>query len=197
MKLKICGMKNPKNITEVAELHPDYMGFIFYGKSARNFEGEMPKISGTISKVGVFVNSDLNEILGKIRKYNLQLVQLHGNESAEYCALLKCLNVKVIKVFSVDETFDFDIIKPYENVCDYFLFDTKGENPGGNGKTFNWRLLEKYTSEKPIILSGGIGLEEISQIKKMTLSIYAIDINSKFEIVPGVKNLDLLKQIQL
>lgn len=197
MKLKICGMKYQKNITEVAQLLPDYMGFIFYDKSPRYFEGAMPKIPETVQKVGVFVDGNLDELLDKIRKYNLQLVQLHGNESPEYCQLAQCLNVKIIKVFSVDDSFDFGVISAYENVCDYFLFDTKGEKPGGNGQRFNWQILENYTSKKPLFLSGGIGLSEIQKIKVMNLPIYAIDINSRFEIQPGFKNLELLNNIQL
>jgi len=197
MKLKICGMKYPENIDAVAQLLPDYMGFIFYDKSARYFENELPEIPESIVKVGVFVNASLDEILYKIRQYNLQTVQLHGNESPDFCALLRCINVEIIKVFSIDDSFDFDVISAYENVCDYFLFDTKGEKPGGNGQTFNWQLLENYASKKPIFLSGGIGLTEIQKIKELKLPIHAIDINSKFETEPGVKNIELLKHVQL
>lgn len=197
MKLKICGMKYPDNIREVAALLPDYIGFIFYDKSERYFESKIPKIPETVKKVGVFVDAKLEKILDKIRKYDLQLIQLHGTESPEYCQLLQCLNVKIIKVFSVDEAIDFGMISAYENCCDYFLFDTKGEKPGGNGRTFNWQLLEKYAGSKPIFLSGGIGLEDIPKIQKLNQPIYAIDINSRFESKPGLKNVELLKQVQL
>ncbi len=197
MKLKICGMKYPENILEVSQLHPDYLGLIFYEKSSRFFDGEIPEIPKSIKKVGVFVNSSLDEIISKIKKYNLDVIQLHGNETPEFCQKLKNKNIEIIKVFSVDDHFDFDILEQYESVCDYFLFDTKGKLHGGNGVTFNWQILEKYKSEKPLFLSGGIGIEEIEKIKKLNLPIYAIDVNSKFEIEPGLKDIDLLKKIHL
>ena len=196
MKLKICGMKYSENIQKVATLLPDYLGFIFYEKSPRFFNGKLPELSKSIQKVGVFVNASISDILQKIKEYNLQVVQLHGNESPEICEILKIINIPVIKVFSVDDSFDFEAIQPYENVCDYFLFDTKGKNPGGNGTTFNWQILKNYPSKKPFFLSGGIGLEEIEAIKKLNLPIYAIDVNSKFETKPGVKNTQLLKELQ-
>jgi len=106
------------------------------------------------------------------------------------------MDCEIIKVFSVDDTFDFQTIAEYESVCDYFLFDTKGKNHGGNGQTFNWELLKNYPSKKPFFLSGGIGLEQIETIKNMNLPIYAIDVNSKFETQPGLKNIQLLKQLR-
>ncbi len=202
MKLKICGMKHPENILEVSKLLPDYMGFIFWKKSMRYFDGTIPKIPKSIKKVGVFVNEDFEYILEKIQKYDLQAIQLHGNESPEFCKKLnlKTKNsiqapIEIIKVFSVSHDFDFEILKKYESTCDYYLFDTKGKLPGGNGATFNWHLLEKYNSKKPFFLSGGIGLEEIKQLKNFDLSIFAIDVNSKFEIEPGLKKIELLKSI--
>ena len=188
-------MKYPKNILEVSELLPDYLGFIFYEKSSRYFDDEIPEIPKSVKKVGVFVNATLDEIMSKIKKYNLDLIQLHGNESPAFCQILKKENIQIIKVFSVDDDFDFEILNQYENVCDFFLFDTKGKLHGGNGVTFNWNILEKYTSQKPLFLSGGIGIEEIDKIKKLDLPIFAIDVNSKFEKEPGLKNIDLLKKI--
>lgn len=202
MKLKICGMKYPENILEVGALLPDYMGFIFWEKSARYFNGEIPELIETIKKVGVFVNQGQEEILEKVKKYNLQAVQLHGNESVEFCAELKTkLNTKIeiIKAFSVDNDFDFEVLKPFESVCNYFLFDTKGKLPGGNGTTFDWTILKKYKSDKPFFLSGGIGIQElkaIEEISKTNLPIYAVDINSKFEIEPGLKNKNLFSNFK-
>jgi len=204
MKLKICGMKYPENILEVGALLPDYMGFIFWEKSARYFDGAMPDLPKSIKKVGVFVNASLDEILDKIEKYDLQAVQLHGNESAAFCENLK-KNIPnltdIIKVFSILDTFDFAELKPFEEVCDFFLFDTKGKLPGGNGTAFDWKVLENYPSTKPFFLSGGIGIEEIKKLVEMMqsdvstkkLPIHAIDVNSKFEIEPGLKNRELLK----
>lgn len=198
MKLKICGMKYPENITEVGSLLPDYMGFIFWEKSARYFDGIIPDLPKSIKKVGVFVNQSQEEILSKISKYDLQTIQLHGHESVEFCQELKNKigpKIELIKVFSADENFDFEVVKPYESVCNYFLFDTKGKLPGGNGTTFDWRILNQYNSTKPFFLSGGIGLEEIEIIKeisKTNLPIYAIDVNSKFEIEAGLKDKNIL-----
>jgi phosphoribosylanthranilate isomerase len=203
MKLKICGMKYPKNILEVGALLPDYMGFIFWEKSARYFEGTIPELPKSIKKVGVFVNASLDEILEKIKTYDLQAVQLHGQESVEFCENLKKNTPKlidIIKVFSILDTFDFAELKPFENVCDFFLFDTKGKLPGGNGTTFDWKVLENYPSTKPFFLSGGIGIEElnsINEILKTNLPVYAIDVNSKFEIEPGLKNIKLCRDAQL
>jgi phosphoribosylanthranilate isomerase len=197
--LKICGMKYPDNILEVGALLPDYMGFIFWEKSARYFDGIIPNLPKSIKKVGVFVNATLEKILEKIAKYDLQALQLHGHESVAFCIELKNkieTKIEIIKVFSADEYFDFEVLKPFEPVCDYFLFDTKGKLPGGNGTTFDWKILENYPSTKPFFLSGGIGIEELENVKlivKTNLPIYAIDINSKFEIEPGLKNVQLCK----
>lgn len=204
--IKICGMKYPDNILEVGSLLPDYMGFIFWEKSARYFDGIIPDLPKSIKKVGVFVNASQEEILEKIAKYDLQAVQLHGQESAEFCLNLKNtienlkqVQIEIIKVFSVNDSFDFEVLKPFEAVCDYFLFDTKGKLPGGNGTTFDWKVLEKYPSSKPFFLSGGIGIEEldaVNEISKTSLPIYAIDVNSKFEIEPGLKNINLVRTIR-
>ncbi len=203
MKLKICGMKYTDNILEVGSLLPDYMGFIFWDKSARYFDGTIPALPQSIKKTGVFVNASKEEIVAQVLKHDLQAVQLHGHESIAFCQDLKntlATTIEIIKVFSVDEAFDFYQLEPFETVCDYFLFDTKGKLPGGNGTTFDWKVLEEYPSQKPFFLSGGIGLEEIDlvkQILKTDLPIYAIDVNSKFEIEAGLKDkekLDRFKQ---
>jgi len=196
MKLKVCGMKYPGNITAVSELLPDYIGFIFWEKSARFFDGELPEIPPSIKKVGVFVDASTEAIYAKIEKYQLDAIQLHGNESPDYCKALQSHNIQVIKVFSVTDDFDFSILQPYEPVCDFFLFDTKGQLPGGNGVVFNWELLAKYPSQKPFFLSGGIGSDAIDKIKKLQLPIYAIDINSKFETEPGLKDPKLIQTVQ-
>ena len=207
MKLKICGMKYPENILEVSELLPDYMGFIFWEKSSRFFDGTMPDLPKKIQKVGVFVDAALDEIILKIKKYNLNLIQLHGKESVSFCLDLKTEiknlkqnQIEIIKVFSILDDFDFSILNDYETVCNYFLFDTKGKLPGGNGTVFDWNVLKKYPSKKPFFLSGGIGIEEIASVKqllKTNLPIHSIDINSKFEIEPGLKNMQLLKDFKI
>lgn len=201
MKLKVCGMKYQDNIKEVASLQPGYMGFIFYNKSSRFFDTEIPKLSETITKTGVFVDADLDEVFQMIEKHDLKAIQLHGNESVEYCKTLNESNIEIIKVFSIKNQFNFDILQPYEEIVDYFLFDTKGELPGGNGYTFNWDVLKDYPSTTPYFLSGGIGLDEVKKLKEFQESsaskyCYAIDVNSKFEIEPGLKNINELEKFK-
>ena len=201
MKLKICGMKYKDNIREVAALQPNYLGFIFHEKSLRNFENIIPKLPDTIKKVGVFVDEKIEFICGQMEKHKLDVIQLHGHESPEMCRLLKSTKAEVVKVFSIKNEFDFSILTHYEEVCDFFLFDTKGKLPGGNGYTFDWNVLRNYPSTKPFFLSGGIGLDQINNIKefqKNTASKYcfAIDVNSKFEIEPGLKNIEELKEFK-
>ena len=193
-KLKICGMKYLENIQEIASLKPDYLGFIFWDKSSRKFDlKELPKIESSIKKVGVFVDETLKEIQNKIETFKLDIIQLHGKESAEFCDNLKNEKIEIIKAFSINNDFDFSQLKAYENAVDYFLFDTKGKLPGGNGTTFDWQVLENYNLEKPFFLSGGIGLSETNKIQEFLSSnlskyCYAIDINSRFETEPGLKN---------
>lgn len=199
MKLKICGMKYQYNILEVAALKPDYMGFIFFEKSPRFVSEPLPKISGNINKVGVFVNSSLDTIKKHIHIYNLQAVQLHGHENSEFCQKIQNEGVEVIKVFSVKTHFDFNQLNDFEAVVDYFLFDTKGPNPGGNGFRFDWSILENYDSKTPYFLSGGIGLEEIETLNVFKKSVaakqcYAIDVNSQFELKPAFKDSVKLKK---
>ncbi|WP_423909457.1 phosphoribosylanthranilate isomerase [Flavobacterium sp.] len=205
--IKICGMKYPDNIVALGALLPDYMGFIFWEKSARNFEGIIPALPSSIKKTGVFVNETVANIVGKVFEHDLQAVQLHGKESVAYCTELKSelkkskpaqSQTEIIKVFSILDDFNFDVLAPFESVCDYFLFDTKGKLPGGNGTTFDWTVLKDYPSSKPFILSGGIGLDEmdaVNEILKTNLPIYVIDLNSKLEIEPGLKNIQLCKDV--
>jgi len=195
MKLKVCGMKYEENIRKIAALQPDYLGFIFYGKSKRNFDGVIPELPKSINKTGVFVNATIDFVVDKVQQYDLQAVQLHGDESVEYIKELRQAKLvsdshnliskqvrndfEIIKVFGIKESFNFDILKPYESVVDYFLFDTKGKERGGNGITFDWTVLEKYPYTKPFFLSGGIGLEqlkELQKIRKTDLPIYALDV---------------------
>jgi len=198
MKLKICGMKYRENIQSVAALQPDYLGFIFYEKSKRNFEGDIPELPKNIKKVGVFVEATFNFITDKIERYNLQTIQLHGEETPEFCQQFYNKNVEVVKVFSIGNQFDFNILQKYESVVDYFLFDTKGTQKGGNGIAFDWKLLNDYPSQKPYFLSGGIGLNSVDDIKLFKQNpaskyCYALDINSRFEDAPGKKNIEKLK----
>ncbi|MGS2727188.1 phosphoribosylanthranilate isomerase [Psychroserpens sp. BH13MA-6] len=199
MKLKVCGMKYPDNMMDVGMLKPDYMGFIFYEQSHRYFNGEIPDLPKQIKKIGVFVDAPFTDITKTIEKHRLHGIQLHGHESPAFCKAFSEFNVPIIKVFNVDRDFDFSVIKAYEDVCDYFLFDTKGKLPGGNGYTFDWHILETYPSSKPYFLSGGIGLKDLEKLKAFLASksakfCHAIDVNSQFETKPGLKNLTDLEQ---
>lgn len=193
LKIKICGMKYPENMLQASALQPDYFGFIFYEKSSRFFDGIMPELPKQILKIGVFVDENLINIQQKITQYQLQLVQLHGNENPEFCTKLQSLPIKVIKTFAISNEFDFKILDQFETACDYFLFDTKGENPGGNGYSFDWEILKNYKSTKPFFLSGGIGLNSIKAIQNLKIPVFALDLNSKFETKPGLKNIRLLQ----
>lgn len=199
MKLKVCGMKYQDNILKVAALKPDYMGFIFYDKSPRYVSGAIPDLPDSIKTVGVFVNDDVETVLDTVRKYKLDVVQLHGEESVKFCQTLQDNAIEIIKVFSIKDTFDFTQLLPFEPFVDYFLFDTKGTNPGGNGYRFDWNILKHYNSDIPYFLSGGIGLdhmEALNQFKSSPFSTYchALDVNSKFELKPAHKDDLKLKQ---
>ncbi len=214
MKLKVCGMKYIENIQKVAVLQPDYLGFIFYEKSKRNFEGIIPDLPKEIKKAGVFVNEIPEIVVSLVEEYGLNMVQLHGDESPEYLQKLTAIfkesiaekhqkakyNMpELVKVFGIKDAFNFDVLKPYLETVDYFLFDTKGKERGGNGVTFNWQVLESYPFNKPFFLSGGIGLNEVSEIKKLQatgLPIYALDVNSKFEESPGLKSVKDIKKFK-
>ncbi len=198
-KLKVCGMRDPENIKEAASLQPDYMGFIFYEKSKR-FVGRNFSIPVdfpvSIRRVGVFVNEKIDTILETVSNHKLHYVQLHGDETPEYCKTLIEREASVIKVFSIDESFEFDSTKPYEKYADFFLFDTKSENRGGSGKVFDWSILNRYNQQIPFFLSGGLGPENIAKVKTLTgMNLYAVDVNSGVEASPGVKDILKVKSV--
>ncbi|MDB5262035.1 MAG: phosphoribosylanthranilate isomerase [Adhaeribacter sp.] len=194
LQLKVCGMRQLENIQAVVALQPDYLGFIFYPKSARYVGEELSQetlaaIPASTQKVGVFVNEPAAQILVVVKKYNLEAVQLHGHEAPDLCRQLKAAGLVVLKAFSVDDAFDFNQLRAYENTCHYFLFDTNGQEYGGNGVRFNWGILKNYTGNTPFFLSGGIDLEHAAQIKSIDLPLLkGIDINSRFEISPALKD---------
>ncbi len=196
MKIKVCGMKYRSNIEEILSLDIDFMGFIFHKMSSRYIDKLPEGIDfGNVKKVGVFVNSSEREILLKIEEFGLDFLQLHGGESVGFCSNLKEKGHKIIKVFSVDDNFDFAKCKEYLDVSDMFLFDAKGVNPGGNGVIFNWQKLDEYNLQKPFLLSGGIGINHVSAVKNFYHpGCIGIDVNSGFEDSPGKKNDKLLKR---
>lgn len=197
LKVKICGMKYRDNIQDVLHLPIDFMGFIFYDRSKRYVdELDLSVFAGsTAKKVGVFVNSPTEYILQKVREFELDGLQLHGSETPEQCAELKKTGRFVWKAFGVDAQFDFSVLEPYKDVIDAFLFDTKSPQHGGTGQTFPWEILGKYEGETPYLLSGGIGLENLSEALRIKDErLFGLDLNSKLETEPGLKNSILVNQ---
>jgi phosphoribosylanthranilate isomerase len=201
MKIKVCGMRDTKNIQELSLLKPDFMGFIFYKKSKRyatNIVEEiaLKNLDSSIAKVGVFVDSPTNEVLETISKYQLQYAQLHGNESVEYCENLKNKGIKIIKAISITPDFDFQTINIYNKVVDFFLFDTATPQKGGSGIAFDWQLLDQYKGPIPFLLAGGIDQTNINDaLNLQNKYLFGLDLNSKFEIEPGLKDIEKLKNI--
>jgi phosphoribosylanthranilate isomerase len=198
-RIKVCGMCDPLNVKEIAELKPDFMGFIFFPGSPR-YVGEKHETSlyhnvpPDIKRVGVFINENNQKLLDLSSRASLDMVQLHGNESPVFCLQLKSSGLTIIKAFSIDNHFNFQTLIQYMPVCDYFLFDTKSEKPGGSGIKFSWAKLEEYSLDKPFFLSGGIGPEDAGVLKSLeNRGFFAIDINSRFEAYPGFKNVSLVK----
>lgn len=200
MKLKVCGMRDAENIKALVDLKPDFIGFIFYDKSPR-FAGNqldvelIQSIPREIRKVGVFVNATVDYILQNVKKYNLQYVQLHGNETPDFCKSLRLKGVNIIKAFRLDESFIFSQLNNYKPHVDFFLFDAKGEGYGGNGVTFDWSILKKYDNQKPYFLAGGISLDNLDELAGITPKPYAFDVNSKFEVSPGVKDIEKIEEL--
>ena len=200
MNIKVCGITSKKQLQQLEGLDIAYAGFIFHEGSAR-FAGEkladedLIGMDLDIKKVGVFIDAEYEDIMEMVEKFELDMVQLHGNESPELCAELS-EDTEVIKVFSIGkETGSIDkLIAPYDNVCDYYLFDTsvKGSK-GGTGEKFDWKKLAGAKIEKPFFLSGGIGPDDVAMVKKFKHpDFFGIDVNSKFEKEPGVKDMGLI-----
>ncbi|MDD2952409.1 MAG: phosphoribosylanthranilate isomerase [Parabacteroides sp.] len=216
MIIKVCGMREPQNIREVAALAINWIGLIFYKRSPR-FVGQSPTkqltadsgqwtvntdaeqlstVNSQLStkKVGVFVNATIESMMEKASAYRLDYLQLHGNESPETCHTLQKRGYSLIKAFPIASKEDFEKTQEYEGRVDYFLFDTKGESYGGSGKRFDWSILADYKGETPFLLSGGICPESAEAIRNFRHPRFAgIDLNSGFEIEPGLKDIDKLK----
>lgn len=204
MRVKVCGLNDPANIEALAQLPIDFKGFIFYKKSARNIVGdtlekwlgENEALHNHVKRVGVFVNAEIEEILNRVHDFNLDYVQLHGEESPEYCQEIQSFwaastlrRARFIKAFPVDADFDFARTEVYAGICSLFLFDTKTPQHGGSGVRFDWDLLKKYKGNTPFLLSGGIDESDAELIKQLNVpQLYGVDINSRFEVQPGVKD---------
>jgi phosphoribosylanthranilate isomerase len=197
VKIKICGMRDPANIETVAALRPDYLGFIEYAASPR-YVGRgflPPALPPGISRVGVFVNESFEYVQQRITLAGYDAVQLHGDESPDFCTLLRDEGVQVIKVFRVDDTFDFEETKSYAHHADLFLFDARGRQPGGNGIRFDPAILQRYDQRVPFFLSGGLRPdmleEDIAGLDGMNL--HGMDVNSGVEHSPGLKDVDKVR----
>jgi phosphoribosylanthranilate isomerase len=201
LNIKVCGMRDPENIARVSELRPDYLGFIFYPGSSR-FVGENPgdlfariPAADGIVRTGVFVDQPTGMILDYARRFQLGAVQLHGSESPDICRVLQENGLEVIKAFGMDPAFDLTQLEEYDPVCDFFLFDTRTSRHGGSGRTFDWGILQDYSLDKPFFLSGGLGPENIGDLYKVPGGgLYAVDLNSRFETGPAMKDIEKLKQ---
>jgi phosphoribosylanthranilate isomerase len=200
IRVKVCGMRNPDNVKEIAEAKPDFMGFIYYRGSKRYVGDEVDdslfaKVPPGIVRTGVFLNEDNKTILNISNRSGMEAIQLHGNESPPACMELKSSGLTVVKTFSVGGDFNFKDLEEYISACDYFLFDTKTPLHGGSGRKFDWRRLAEYSIDKPFFLSGGIGPEDVDAVKSVVnRGLYAVDINSRFEITPGIKDADKVRK---
>lgn len=199
LKLKVCGMREVENIKGLAGVAPDFMGLIFFDKSPRDasdYKVDKDLAKG-IPRVGVFVNPTLEEVLERAASHQLDFVQLHGDETVSLAKDVKAAGLGVIKVFRVEDELPVEAMKSFEGVVDFFLFDTKTKLFGGSGVKFDWDILRKYPFDTPYFLSGGIELDDVVNIKEMNLpGLYAIDINSRFEVVPGRKDIEKIKKVK-
>ncbi len=198
MIIKVCGMRNPDNIREIESAGADWMGFIFYPPSCRNVEETPAYLPARCKKVGVFVNATYDFIVDKVNEFHFDFIQLHGNESPAYCQKIRtCLpkDTGIIKMFAVENDADIRVSQTYEGLVDYFLFETKCQSYGGSGKQFDWNILHSYNGATPFLITGGINPEDYDKVKafshpKMT----GVDINSRFELAPCVKDVQLVKR---
>lgn len=199
LKIKVCGMKEADNLEQLCNLDPDFVGYIFYRASPR-YVGEKPdealfSIPGdTVSRVGVFVNEPILSLRSIVASGWMDLVQLHGSETPEYCKALVNEGVHVIKAIGPAHLDSMERLEEYYGVVHYFLFDSTGEGSGGSGEKFDWNLLEKYKLPVPFLLSGGIGPGDASALLDLDhLLLHGVDVNSRFEDAPGIKNIEALK----
>jgi phosphoribosylanthranilate isomerase len=200
VKIKICGLKHKTNLFDVVEAGVDYVGMIFYEKSPRYvldslYPEDVWFLPDEVEKIGVFVNATFDEIKKYAKLYQLNLIQLHGNELPELCKQLQDLGYGVIKAFGVDSEFDFSILNEYKEVVDFFLFDTKTLAHGGSGVTFDWNILSNYTLDIPVFVGGGVGLENLNELLNFNFPfLYSVDMNSKLEKEPGLKDISKVQK---
>ena len=199
-QLKVCGNKHINNLMQLATLHVDYVGYIFYDQSPRRVENNLLfSIFPNANKVGVFVNDSLSNMVEKVQQYHFDVVQLHGDESLELIAQLrKALpNTEIWRAISVGDVTDFEDLEKYQPLIDAFLFDTKTKLYGGSGKQFDWQLLQNYTLDTPFFLSGGLHPTDTQKLLEIQHpQLLGFDINSGFETAIGVKDIDAIATFQ-
>ncbi len=198
MKIKVCGINHLEQLGQLDAMGVNYAGMIFYSQSTRNvynklFAWDVKPLQLSLKKVGVFVNSDDEYIMSQVEAYGLDLVQLHGDETPGFCKAIS-EHIAVTKAFRITQRNEQNIdwmIKPYEEYCDYYLFDTNRKNAyGGTGEKFDWKILNEHRINKPFFLSGGIGLKDVGKLKEFAHPFfYAVDVNSHVEISPGLKDI--------
>ncbi len=204
MMIKVCGMRDIENINQLQELDIDFMGIIRYSKSKRFVDDSQKEniAQQTMNKgtVGVYVNESLENILKDIIPLQLDVIQLHGDEDSAFAKALLEIDIKIFKAFQISDDFDFNSLKEWEELAAqyvgklFFLFDTATPNYGGSGKKFNWSVLDSYKGEVPFLLSGGISKDDVAIVKEFKHNMFlGIDLNSKFETEPGVKNIEEIK----
>ena len=198
MIIKVCGMREAENIREVERLGIDLMGFIFWPKSSRYVSKCPDYLPQQVKRVGVFVDEDPEEVKRQADNYSLDYIQLHGHETPEVISYLRTSAPPppgIIKAFNIATEEDLSQTLPYEGLVDLFLFDTKGQSVGGNGEKFNWDVLQAYHGETPFLLSGGIGPDDAAQVNAFRHpKCIGIDLNSRFELSPGLKDIAKLKE---
>lgn len=194
MIVKVCGMRDAENIREVEALGVDWMGFVFHRTSPR-FVGELPDyLPQRAKRVGVFVDEREEQIMETVQLFRLDMVQLHGRETSDFCSRIRSKGLKVIKAINVQNTFSTEEVSFYERACDYFLFDTKTLLPGGSGQKFDWSSLSAYRGTTPFLLSGGISPDDADRVEAFVHErCIGIDLNSRFETSPACKDTHLLQ----
>lgn len=194
MIVKVCGMRDAENIREVEALGVDWMGFVFHRTSPR-FVGELPDyLPQRAKRVGVFVDETEEQIMETVQLFRLDMVQLHGHETPDFCNRIRSKGLKVIKAINVQNTFSTEEVSFYERACDYFLFDTKTLLPGGSGQKFDWSSLSAYRGTTPFLLSGGISPDDADRVEAFVHErCIGIDLNSRFETSPAYKDTHLLQ----
>lgn len=205
LKIKVCGMREPENIREIAALGPDYMGFIFVATSPR-FVGaalkaaDLQTLAPSIRRVGVFAEAAIDEIARRVDEFALHAVQLHGVEDGAYCRTLRRRlgDVEIIKSFLIDDDFDFSSVVEYSTCVDFLLFDSVSPQRGGSGARFDWSILSRYRGSTPFLLAGGVGIDAVAEIRELLASdlpFFGVDLNSRVEKAPGIKSSALVREV--